>query len=169
VRRVAAEKAIAEITRAAGTQIKNDRIVQELEKLVAGRELDMKRLNELKGQNLVAAAEVEAGDARIGEARVRLWERQETLNRTAGGDVLADLNKELAMLSIAMAESEVRLERLSKSVDNFAKAVDLIDELESAITARQAADAALVDAENRLADRLRTLRQYQAPVVVLVP
>jgi hypothetical protein len=115
----------------------------------------------------VSAAELDATEAKVGEARVRLWERQEFVTRTAGGDLLADLNKELAMLSINMAESEVRLDRLGKSVADYSKAVDLIDELESAQAARQAAQQAAIETESRVSERARNLRQIQPPTVNL--
>jgi hypothetical protein len=165
VRKKAIEQTIVKITGTAEKQMKTDRIVVELEKLVDSRDAEMKRMQQLAVAKTVAQAEVEAAEARVGEARVRLWERQEVVSRTAGGDLLADLNKELAMLSINMAESEARLDRLGKAVSDYAKAVDLIDELESAQTSRQAAETARVDAEGRLAERARGLREYGPPVV----
>jgi chromosome segregation ATPase len=165
VRKKAIEQTIAKIAETAEKQMKTDRIAVELEKLVASREAEMTRMQKLAVAKTVSQAEVEAAEARVGEARVRLWERQEVVSRTAGGDLLADLNKELAMLSINMAESEARLDRLGKAVSDYSKAVDLIDELESAQASRQAAEAARVDAEGRLADRARGLREYGPPVI----
>ena len=165
VRKKAIEAAIARISETAEKQIKSDRIVVELEKLVANRETELKRMQQLVAANTVPQSEVEATEARVGEARVRLWERQEIVTRTAGGDLLADLNKELAMLSINMVESQARLERLQKVVSDYAKAVDLIDELESAQNARQSAQQAQTEAESHLAERLRSLRQYQPPTI----
>jgi chromosome segregation ATPase len=167
VRRKAVEATIAKISKTAENQIKSDRIAVELEKLVQSRETDLKRTQQLAAQNNVSQAELEASEGRLGEARVRLWERQEIVTRTAGADLLADLNKELAMLSINMAESEARLDRLSKSVSDYSKAVDLIDELESAQAARQAAQQAVIEAEARGAERMRNLRQLQPPTVNL--
>src|SRR5204863_2703935 len=125
------------------------------------------RMQVLSANKTVAQAEVEAAEAKAAEARVRLWERQEIVTRTAGGDLLADLNKELAMLSINMAESEVRLDRVGKAVSMHSKAVDLIDDLESAQAARQTAQQGVIEAEARLAERIRNLRQYQPPTVNL--
>jgi cell fate (sporulation/competence/biofilm development) regulator YlbF (YheA/YmcA/DUF963 family) len=124
-------------------------------------------MQQLAAENSVSRAQLEETEGRLGEARVRLWERQEVVNRTAGGDVLADLNKELAMLSINSMESQHRLERLQKAVDDYAKAVDLIDELENAQGARQAAQQSAIEAENRIAEHLRSLRQYQPPTINL--
>jgi hypothetical protein len=167
VRRKAVESTIAKISKTAEEQIKSDRIAVELQKLVQSRETELKRMQALSANKAVAQAEVEAAEARVGEARVRLWERQEIVTRTAGGDLLADLNKELAMLSINMAESEARLDRVGKAVTMHSKAVDLIDELESAQAARQAAQQGVIEAEARLAERIRNLRQYQPPTVNL--
>ena len=167
VRRKAVESTIARISKSAEEQIKGDRIALELQKLVQSREAELKRMQDLSAQKFVAQAEVEAAEARVGEARVRLWERQEIVTRSAGGDLLADLNKELAMLSINMAESEARLDRVGKAVSMHSKAVDLIDDLETAQSARQAAQQGVIEAESRLAERIRNLRQYQPPTVNL--
>jgi len=167
VRKGAIEKTIARITETGADQMKKDRVAVELEKLIQSRETELKRMQQLAAENSVARAEVEASEGRLGEARVRLWERQEIVSRSAGGDLLADLNKELAMLSINMAESEVRLDRLGKAVTDYAKAVDLIDELENAQAARQAAQNAAIEAETRVGEHMRSLRQYQPPTVNL--
>jgi len=167
VRRKAIEDTIAKITDRAAAEMKRDRIAVELEKLVQSRENELKRMQQLAAGNNVAQAEVEAAEGRVGEARVKLWERQEIVTRTAGGDLLADLNKEMAMLSINMVESEARLERLAKAVSDYAKAVDLIDELENALAARQAAQNAAIEAESRMAEQVRNLRQYQPPTINL--
>jgi hypothetical protein len=167
VRRKAIEDTIAEITAKSAEQMKKDRVAVELDKLIASREMELKRMQQLAAQNNVSRADVEAAEARVGEARVRLWERQEIVNRTAGGDVLADLNKELAMLSINSYESEHRLKRLQIAVDDYAKAVDLIDELENAQAARAAAQQQLVEAENLANEHWRNVRNLPAPTVNL--
>jgi hypothetical protein len=167
VRRKAIEETIAKITDKAAVEMKQDRIAVELQKLVQSRETELKRMQQLAAGNNVAQAEVEASEGRVGEARVKLWERQEIVTRTAGGDLLADLNKELAMLSINTVESEARLERLAKAVSEFARAVDLIDELENAQAARQAAQNAAIEAEGRMAEQMRNLRQFQPPTINL--
>jgi hypothetical protein len=169
VRREAIENTIAQTTKKAQAQIADDRIATELSKLVAKRENDLKRLQQLKAENNVSQAEVDNAEAQIGEARVRLWERQEAINRTTGGDLLADLTRELATLTINSMETEVRLKRLTDTVDRFEKATDLIDAMDFAQSAHQAATAAHIDAQSRLADRQRTLRQHQPPVVILLP
>ena len=167
VRKGAIEKTVARITETGADQMKKDRVAVELEKLIQSRETELKRMQQLAAENSVARAEVEASEGRLGEARVRLWERQEIVTRSAGGDLLADLNKELAMLSINMAESEVRLDRVGKAVSDYSKAVDLIDELENAQAARQAAQQSAIEAENRIAEHLRSLRQLQPPTINL--
>ena len=167
VRSKALVNTIDKISKTGEEQIKGDRIAVELQKLIEAREVELKRMQVLSANKSVAQAEVEAAEAKVGEARVRLWERQEIVTRTAGGDLLADLNKELAMLSINMAESEARLDRLGKLVQIHSKAVDLIDELESVQSARQAAQQGLIEAESRLAETIRHLRQSQPPTVNL--
>jgi len=167
VRKKAIEQTIARITETGADQMKKDRVAVELEKLIQSRETELKRMQAMAANATVSAAEAEAAESRVGEARVRLWERQEVVTRSAGGDILADLNKELAMLSINSVESEARLARLKGAVDDYAKAVDLIDELENAQAARQAAQQSALEAENRIAEHLRSLRQYQPPTINL--
>jgi len=166
-RKKAIEDAIAEITAKSAEAMKKDRVAVELDKLIQSREVELKRMQQLAAEKNVSQADVEATEARVGEARVRLWERQEVVNRTAGGDVLADLNKELAMLSINSFESEHRLQRLKIAVADYSKAVDQIDELENAQAAKAAAQQAALEAENHMAEHLRSLRQLQPPTINL--
>jgi hypothetical protein len=167
VRRKAIEDTIAEITAKTAEQMKKDRVAVELEKLIVSRETEVKRMQQLAAENNVSAAQLEESQGRLGEARVRLWERQEIVNRTAGGEVLADLNKELAMLSINSFESEHRLKRLQSAVDDYAKAVDYIDELENAQAARATAQQQVVEAENFANEHGRSLRTLPPPTVNL--
>jgi len=163
VRKKAIQDTIAEITEKSAQEMKKDRVAVELEKLVQGREEEVRRMQKLAAENTISAAQLEESQARLGEARVKLWERQEVINRTAGGEVLADLNKELAMLSINSMESTHRLKRLQSMVDEYAKAVDQIDELENLQAAKAAAQQSALETENRVAEHMRQLRQLQPP------
>jgi hypothetical protein len=167
VRKKAIQDTIAEITVKGAEEMKRDRVAVELDKLIQARQIDLKRTQQLAAANNVAQADVEAAEARVGEARVRLWERQEVVNKSAGGDLLGDLNKELAMLSINSFESQHRLERLQKSVSDYAAAVDQIDELENAQAARAAAQQSALETESRVAEHLRNLRQLLPPTINL--
>ena len=71
------------------------------------------------------------------------------------------------MLSINSLESQHRLARLEKLVNEYSKAVDLIDELENAQAARAAAQQSALETENRVAEHLRQLRQIQPPTINL--
>src|SRR5439155_14440151 len=83
VRRKAVEATIAKISKSAEEQMKSDRIAVELQKLVNAREAEVKRVQDLSVNKAVAQAELEAAEARLAEARVHLWERQEVVTRSA--------------------------------------------------------------------------------------
>ena len=69
------------------------------------------------------------------------------------------------MLSINSMESQHRLARLEKLVNDYSKAVDLIDELENAQAAKAAAQQSALETENRMAEHWRQLRQLQPPTI----
>jgi chromosome segregation ATPase len=91
-------------------------------------------------------AELRAAQARAAEARARLLERREAVSKSAGTELLGDLNKELVTLTITIAENEARLEYLDVRLSGLSKALVLVDELEqlqaSAARARRQLDEA---------------------------
>ena len=140
----AALRKILEITIVAQKKADNDPVTKELTKLVLIREDGVKRQEQLVQQGVADTASLQAAQGKLADAKVRLIERKESIIQLAGGDVLARLNEELAVLGLDTVELEakertiqgmsVELRKQRKCILDHAEAQTRITELENAIS-----------------------------------
>ena len=112
-------KAIAQYSDKIGQKVKDDPIAVELAKVVEFREERAKTLAALAASGSTPQEEVSAARAAVAEARARLLERQEAVSNRAGGDVVANWNRELMSLGIDQAEKEAKVRALEASRDRL--------------------------------------------------
>jgi chromosome segregation ATPase len=141
-RQEALEAAVASATKRAQEKVKVDEIAAQLQRIVAARSAALDRIRAQQASGVISAAEVEAADAHLAEARARLLERQSAASQTAGADLVGELNKELAMLSVRLAEIEARQKYVTKSLEDLRGPLSRSDELE-----QMESDAAIVGRE----------------------
>jgi hypothetical protein len=156
---------ILQVTKQAEEKAASDPIAQQMQEIVALKE---KRAGELQQQmkNGVASPDqVDAALADAAEARVQLLERRESVAETAGGDVLADLRKQLAMIEVNLAQANARDQVLS---DDSQRMRDADQEAEQAEQKKGEADRLaqqMLDLESRMQDLQQNAPHYPAPIV----
>jgi hypothetical protein len=102
----------------------DDPIATELETIVTVKE---KKLEFLQAQyKLGTASPSDLSDAEAGaaEARVQLLERREAVARAAGGDALADFQKQLVLVEVNLAQDKARLGAIKKQSESLNTALD---------------------------------------------
>jgi hypothetical protein len=87
-----------------------DAVAKELQNLVKLREqeLDLKRKYR-DGGGASSPGEIPAAEAQVSEAKIRLAEREAQLGKSGKGELLDRLTDELAMVSVDVTETELRL------------------------------------------------------------
>jgi len=162
VRRKMLQEGIAKFGHDADKAVDDDAIVKELNKIIEARHREVARLHQLVGQGAVSQGELSKAEAELAEAQVRILERKEQATRAAGGEALADLNKELLTVSVNAADAEARLQFIDASLKRYAAIVSSIDELERAIRDLQRAEAD-ADAAKRTLHQVEKLAQAMQP------
>jgi hypothetical protein len=149
-RQKALQERVAALADKAATKAASDPIAAELEQIVKLREAEITRYAALEKSGQVPRDEREAAQVQLAEAKAKLLERREAAGRSAGTELLADLNKELITLSIATVENEARLEYVARRLDGLSKATEFVDALEQAQGATARAAKRLEAAETEL-------------------
>jgi predicted nucleic acid-binding Zn-ribbon protein len=132
----ARQKAVAEtinrLAKSAEAKVKDDPVAAELEKVVHAREVAWENLKALHAKGAASETEIRLGEEPIAEARARLLERRETVAQTGGGsgEILTSLNKELATLSIDVAESAARLNAIEETLKRYSEVQPMLGEAE---------------------------------------
>jgi predicted nucleic acid-binding Zn-ribbon protein len=165
-RQKALTEAIEKLSKAAAARASDDPVAAELEKVVTFKERARDRLRQLHEQGVATNEETAAAEAPIAEARARLLERREAVKQSSGGEMLSGMNRELATISIDVAEAQAKLKAIDELLARYDSARGAVTSAEIARREKSAAEAdlqkareSLQDARSRIpAEPLRVLR-----------
>ena len=167
-RRKAIEETVAKVTKQAEARAEDDPIGAEFSKILAIRERELayaKTLAKTKDISESAIADIEM---KVADAKAKLLERREVATRSAGGELLADLNRELLMLSITGAEHEARLKAIRESLDRFHGASDDVDALKRVDKEVDAYEAQAEQARKLLIATEERYQNVTAPTISVI-
>ena len=119
--RPALTEQIARLGKEVSATVETDGVVQELAKIVQLRERALQKTKEQKEAGLFGG-ELTAGEEAVAVARAELAKQRQTAAQTAGGQLLADLTKELLSLSVDLAEIEAERSCARTTADEDARA-----------------------------------------------
>jgi chromosome segregation ATPase len=160
-RQEALEVAIAQQSKRAEAAVQSDEVAAELQKVVAARTAQVKRMEQLQATGAVPNTDVDGATAALAEARARLAERRQQTAAAAGGAALADWNRELLNLSVANAERHAKLKFLEDRRQGLAEALQKAEDLSRYKDAMTRAESERRNARRDLdnaEESLRTLR-----------
>jgi len=164
----ATTKRIAKIQANLKEQIGKDRVTEELQQLF---ELQFKRLQntqKLVEQGRVSSAELADAEEKLARARIELAKQREELSKSAGGNLIESLNRELADRSIKTAQYEGDISRLERQIT---EAQDLLAKADTYELLSLKVDIAKQNLEETLVwgDRMeRRNRLIQPPTVTII-
>jgi hypothetical protein len=166
-RQNATAEQIARIGKEIAARAQEDPVAVELQKIVELREQALKKEKETKEAGMFSGT---AGEEAVALARAELAKQRQAAAQAAGGNLLAELNKEVVTLAVDIAEAEARGEyfhtRLALARDK--KLLELADHYEREVAPQLgAAEQAVRQALQRRAEAEEQLAQYR-PVTVTV-
>jgi hypothetical protein len=162
---------IAKIAQQIEAAPKTDEVTGELEKVVALREKELNRIQSLVEKQLASDQEVGQALEPVALARAELAKQRQTIAQAAGGNLLAEFNRDLIKLSIETAEMEARREFLQSKLAMIKERnlLELADRYEEDVTAQlPVALKAVASATQRHDDLEHELRTFRAPTVTIV-
>jgi hypothetical protein len=167
-RRKAIEERIAEISARGEKSIKGDEAAAQLEQVVKIREQSLDLIRKQYQAGSGAAMEVSKEEAALAEAKARVALRRSDVAAAAGGgELLAQLNRELTMLSIDVQEKQVRTELIEKQLARLRDVPSLLDSIESDQAALGRARMKLEAIQAQAEDMDRRLSAMRPPMVIV--
>jgi hypothetical protein len=160
-RRDALAAAMADASKRVDEQVQRDEIVAELQKIVDSRQKAIERARTLLQQGAIGEGELQQATEALSEARAKLLERQREAAGQAGGDVLADWNRELLSLSVDERELMARLQNVRARLEKIRALVESGDDMRRMREQIERSRAAIDEAQARLRDTAARLREME--------
>ena len=103
----------------------DDPVAKELETIVTVKQKKLEMLQGAYKTGQVSSSEMADAEAAAAEARVQLLERRESVAHAAGGDALADFQKQLVTVQVSLAQDKARLDAIDKQSAVLNKALEI--------------------------------------------
>jgi hypothetical protein len=123
-------KRIAQTGRSVQEQLKADAITTELESIVKLNEEQLAAVQQLVKAGNASAAEIAQPSEKLARAKIELAMRRQELSKSAGGDLLASLNNELASLAFEATQYDAQMQSLQEQLRETEGLVTKADEYE---------------------------------------
>jgi hypothetical protein len=127
-----------------------DSAAGEMDQVLALREQELKRTQELAKQNVVSREQLDEAQVRVADARLKLIEVRRQAIGTTNAETLDTWNRELMNLSIGELERDGRLRFVLARLEHLSAALPLLDEMDRRMAEVRRAEGMLKDAERRL-------------------
>ena len=160
-RRQGLSEAIAKLTQQVKNKADTDAAVDELTQVVALREKELQRMQQLDATHTIPQQTLEDAQAKVADARLKLIEARRQTIGNANAESLEMWNRELMSLSVAEVERRARLKFIQERLNRLSAVVPKIDELERSIGEEQRAERTLQTAQSRYNDA-RQRQDWQA-------
>jgi len=123
-------KRIAQTGWSVQEQLKADAITTELESIVKLNEEQLAAVQQLVKAGNASAAEIAQPSEKLARAKIELAMRRQELSKSAGGDLLASLNNELASLAFEATQYDAQMQSLQEQLRETEGLVTKADEYE---------------------------------------
>jgi hypothetical protein len=121
---------IAQTGRSVQEQLKADAITTELESIIKLNEEQLAAVQQQVKARIASAAEIAQPSEKLARARIELAMRRQELSKSAGGDLLASLNDELASLAIGATQYDAQMQSLQEQLRETEGLVTKADDYE---------------------------------------
>jgi hypothetical protein len=123
-------KRIAQTGQSVQEQLKADAITTELESIVKLNEEQLAAVQQLVKAGNASAAEIAQPSEKLARAKIELAMRRQELSKSAGGDLLASRNDELASLAFEATQCDAEMQSLQEQLRETEDLVTKADEYE---------------------------------------
>jgi hypothetical protein len=162
---------IAKIAQQMQAAPETDPVAAEFEKVVAVRERELEITRERQADGLISEREAGPAIENLAMARAQLAQHRQAVAKAAGGDLLAEFNRDLVKLSIETAEMEARREFLQRKLAKIKESdlLELADRFEREVSLQFALAQGGVQAATERLDVVRhQLSTFRPPTVTVI-
>jgi hypothetical protein len=158
-------KRIAETQARAKEQIANDTVLKEIQQIIERQQQQVTAAKLLADRGMAGEDKIVEAEQNLSRARIELAQRKEELSRSAGGNEIESLNRQLADRSIQESQNQARIAALNKQL---AEQEDLLNKTDDYELLSLKTDIAKQNLQEALIwrDRIsRQMRLIQPPMV----
>ena len=170
-REVALTEQIAKVAQQAIEAAEKSAVVKELEEIVDIRKVELARAQQLHEGGQLPQSELNRRQEASARARADLARHRESVSKTAGAELLTQLNHELVSLSVESAEQEAQLRAVNQRLGEIRERqlLELADRYEREVELQlKLSERALLDLTEEQYDLKETIRNLRLPEVVVI-
>jgi len=170
-REVALTEQIAKVAQQAIEAAEKSAVVKELEEIVDIRKVELARAQQLHEGGQLPQSELNRRQEASARARADLARHRESVSKTAGAELLTQLNHELVSLSVESAEQEAQLRAVNQRLGEIRERqlLELADRYEREVELRlKLSERALLDLTEEQYDLKETIRNLRLPEVMVI-
>jgi len=170
-REVALTEQIAKVAQQAIEAAEKSAVVKELEEIVDIRKVELARAQQLHEGGQLPQSELNRRQEASARARADLARHRESVSKTAGAELLTQLNHELVSLSVDSAEQEAQLRAVNQRLGEIRERqlLELADRYEREVELQlKLSERALLDLTEEQYDLKETIRNLRLPEVVVI-
>ena len=170
-REVALTEQIAKVAQQAIEAAEKSAVVKELEEIVDIRKVELARAQQLHEGGQLPQSELNRRQEASARARADLARHRESVSKTAGAELLTQLNPELVSLSVDSAEQEAQLRAVNQRLGEIRERqlLELADRYEREVELQlKLSERALLDLTEEQYDLKETIRNLRLPEVVVI-
>ena len=147
----------------------DDAVIKSLEEKLTEMRKHLDVVQQQFEKGMVPQSEVQKVRIALSDGEIQLAEARRKVAQAGGGEVLGRLNEELAMLSVAGAETEARLKYLHEQIEKNRQLVGPADEYEIEILMEMPrAKRAFETSKLRVEELEQRIRTAVAPTVMVI-
>lgn len=170
-REVALTEQIAKVAQQAIEAAEKSAVAKELSEIVDIRKMELAHAQRLHETGQASQSDLNKGQEALARARADLARYRESVSKTAGAELLTQLNHELVSLSIESAEQEAQLRAVQQRLAAIRakQLLELADRYEREVELRlKLSERALLDLTEEQYELKETIRNLRLPEVMVI-
>jgi len=164
----AIQEQMARVRDETDSKLVHDTVTEELQKLIAMSSDHLSTLQRQVETGRLPQSDLTKARENLTRARIELARRREELSKTAGGERLVELNKDLSVMAIDKAEMTAQLQIVHKQLDETQQEWTQVSRFDPKAARVRIAQEVLDIAEGRLIELKRRLVNLQLPSVTMI-
>ncbi len=111
-------------------QVANDEVTRQMQQIIDRQMKQVAATRQLVETGTASRETLAEAEEKLARAKIELAQRREQMSRTAGGDLIESLNRELANRSIQSAQNQAKIDALNRQLAEAEQSLNRADDYE---------------------------------------
>ena len=123
-------KRIAETQVQLKEQVAKDEVTKEMQQIIENQRQQVEAAKQLVERGMAGRENLAEAENKLARARIELAQRREQMSKSAGGDLIESLNRELASRTIQSAQNQAKIDALNQQLAEAEELLNRADDYE---------------------------------------